>query len=251
MRALVFSGIALIAAGGILFRKALRMSDPRRYRWPIPRPATPPGRDALPDDESWVQWQDPKAAEAEIAQIERDGRNARLLASRYSRVLPPELDAPLARDYSATTERDPPAQADPSVDVELAATALPVVDGEPRRYPADSRPSQRGNAMGGPERITTCWRCGLHIVPGKERPAGPDFWAEDPAGINSFDAEHLDCDPQALVDEFSDYIEELLVGDSSRIEAIREEVLPTLERLDELVPPTKRNLEEESKSGGD
>ena len=103
--------------------------------------------------------------------------------------------------------------------------------------------------MGSRERIPTCWKCGLHIVPGKECSdragrwlrwtGGPDDWAGGSAGIGTANLEHRDCDPHALVDEFSDYIEELRIGDSSRREAIRDEILPTLTRLDELVPPGK------------
>ena len=240
-----FSGIALMAAGVVLLAKARRMSDPwRTYRWLTPRPDTPSGLDPLPD-EPWVQWRDPKAIEAEITEIEREGRHTSVLASRYSRVVPPELDAPLAPDPSAPTEPEPPAGADPNptVPVELVATEPP----SGADNPADSRPAPRGNGTGHPERIPTCWKCGLHIVPGTECNrrsgrwsqwiGGPDDWGAGPAANGTANLEHRDCDPHALVDEFSDYIDELRIADLSRRAAIRNEILPTLERLDELVPP--------------
>jgi hypothetical protein len=123
MRVLVFSGVALIVAGGILLRKALRMSDPRRYRWFTPRPGTPPGLDPLPDDQSWVRSEDPEAAEAEIARVERDGRGARVLASRYSRVLPLESASPLDLDPAATAEPDEQSAADPDPNVNVESVA--------------------------------------------------------------------------------------------------------------------------------
>ena len=226
-----FSGIALIAAGAVLLVKARHLSDPwRTYRWFTPRPERPSGLAPLPD-ETWVHWRDPRAIAAEIAQIERKGRRASMLASRYSRVVPPELDAPVAPAPATTTAREP-------------AVLFTAADDNP----ADGRPAQRGKAMGSAGRIPRCWRCGLHIVPGNEcirEPgrwseslAGPDNWAAGPVPIGTASTlEHRDCDPQALVDEFSDYIEELRMGDPSRREAIRKEILPTLERLDELVPP--------------
>lgn len=157
-----------------------------------------------------------------------------------------------------TPRPDSPSGLDPLPDERLPATTrradvgrsqppglLPAADDTP----ADSRPAQRGTAMGSRERIPTCWKCGLHIVPGTERTrraarwsqwiGGPHDWGAGPAANGTADVEHRDCDPHALVDEFSDYIEELRIGDSSRREAIRDEILPTLTRLDELVPPGK------------
>jgi hypothetical protein len=153
VRVLVFSSVALIAAGGILLVTALRTRHPSHYDpWLIPRPATPPGLDPLPDDELWVRWEDPEAAAAEIARIEGAARHASVLPSRYSRVIPPEPAPPAAPVPAATAERDPPSAADPdpTVDVEPVATGTPP-GAEPTATPSTGSPAQR------PEPAVDAW----------------------------------------------------------------------------------------------
>jgi hypothetical protein len=131
VRALFLSGVALIAAGGVLLRIALRMRDPQRYRWAIPRPSTPPGLDPLPDVEPFFLWEDPETVAAEIARIEQAARHSKVLPSRFSRVVPPE----------------PPATASPTPTNEDAQLVLPnVADSDHRTDGAEEAPSAADGA---------------------------------------------------------------------------------------------------------